>query len=197
MTTDNTGNNDAGSQGQPEGSAAADESLDSILNKFDSKASGANEGTGDTPLTNEERTELNALKEERLGRRVDTALDDIMSALKGDSNVDDAMVRGWLEIESGKNPDLTKLIAMRFENRAQFDKAVAALVPDFNKYVEASGMTINQGDDNAMSAAIRQSRSTTKSSKDFGNEDLSELNDADFAMKSREILRAAEAGELA
>lgn len=195
MTTDNPGNNDTGSKGKSEGSNAGQPSLDEILKGFDS-ASGTDEGKkADAPLSSDERKELSLLKEERIGRQFETALTDIVTALKGDTGAPESMVRGWLEMESEKNPELPKLIEMRFKNRAQFDKALQMMIPEFQKHLDASGMSVTKGT-SGMSAAIRASRSNSNGSKDFGNVDLSTLSDSEFAMQSRAILRAAESGQL-
>ena len=198
MNTDNTTNDDAGSESQSEGSDGQP-SLDQILADFDKEASGAEGSDKEKPVT---RAELEALQQQMLADKDAGTINDIIEILGEKTGANRLAIRGFLVEQSEDNPEILKVLDLARTNKSKFKEAVNAMVPTLNKQLKEFGA--DEGDDggdlndasNSLAAAVRGSRTTRTDGGDAFDEDWTELSDVDFAMKSRQVLRAAERGQL-
>jgi len=192
MTTDKTVKPDTSAAAGSEASKGQP-SLESILAEFDGqKATGTDAGKTVS------REEFDALKTQLVVESDKATIEDMISVLGKETGADRFTVRGFLVEKSEENPDILKVLDLSRDNKAKYKEAVNSLVPELKKHVQArQPAKDNSGKASGrMTAAIRGSRESSPGDSGSYDEDWSGMSDTDFALKSREVLRAAERGQL-
>lgn len=116
----------------------------------------------------------------------------IVPTIKGDLEVSEKYIEFWVNQQADGDPRLIKLFNERGERKADFRKAIEAMVPEFKKHAEAEGMVAQKG----LAAAVKAARASDSTPSGMDDVDFSSLSDQDFALKKAEVFRLAEAGKL-
>ena len=157
--------------------------LDALLSDFEAqtKPQPAPQAAPTTPSPEWQRlqSEIDSLKRERLIERERTDVAKVISELKGDAQIPDYAVRGWLSTMAESDPRINSIWEQRDSNPQAAKKLVAGLKAKFaaeqakNKPVDADATS----DKLAVAAAVRgtSTKAPEEPKKNYGA-----MNNAEF-----------------
>lgn len=179
---------DAAAAAQPENDEKP--TLDSLLADWESGDSKKEASTNapDPDVTDR----LAALEGELTQKIIDT---EIVPLIKGDLDVPDKVVRGYLAESAVENPKLNDLFRDRHANKAKFQEALNSVRDEFQK--EMSVLKPKAAPkDNSLAAAVAAARETPPADNSFEGMDFSSMSDQKFAQTKRAVFKAFQAGQL-
>lgn len=195
--TASSGNTDQGSKNTEQGADTGNKrSLSQLLDEYD-KGSGA-DGKKEPPPDEGLKRKVDALEAEAAERSYQSGIEGVIKTLKGDLEVDDFIVESWANKQAADDPRLQKLWEERASRKKEFNEAIEALKPEFQKYAQEKilGKESSGGNNNSLVAAVRNARDSDPGGGEMDDVKWGGLSDSDFALKKAEVFRLAKAGEL-
>ena len=131
------------------------------------------------------------LEQELLLRDFDKEMNEnIIPKVRGDLDLDDTLVKGYVNQRATDDPRLMEVWDKRKSDPKAFEDMLGALSGELaEKFGSSSdaGRAVN---------AVRKSRESTPSLGGFDNVDWAGMSDSDFELRKREVYKAAEKGQL-
>lgn len=179
---------DAPAKAEPE--SAEKPTLDSLLADWEKGASKKEAPTNAPDPDVADR--LAALEGELTQKIIDT---EIVPLIKGDLDVPDKVVRGYLAESAAENPKLNDLFRDRHANKAKFQEALNSVRDEFQKEMSVAKPK-KAPKDNSLAAAVASAREATPADNSFDGMDFSSMSDQKFAQTKRAVFKAVQAGQL-
>jgi hypothetical protein len=193
MTDDKqSGGSDGGSKTPPE-KAEKPASLTDLLDEWDAK--GEKPPAGNTDVDVDVRKEIAELREYIAADVDKKAKDDLVSELRGELDVDDFVVEGWIAKQAEDDPRLEDVYDGREKNPARWREVVKSLKPTFEEFVKTRLSPASN--ERGVGAAVRAAKdSRSGAGLDVDDVDYGSLSDSEFAAEKAKVFRAARAGKL-
>ncbi len=187
------------------GANAGGKTLDQLLSEWDagesdsggSRASSADEGSKSSSADVAKLMErLDSLERERAESQLQRDREQVFSQVKGDLEVDDFLVRAWVEEKASQDRRLEKVWEQRFDNPTKFKSTIAAMREEFEGFASAKLASARRADNRRAASALAGSRETSSAAGDLDNIAWGSLSDNQFAAKKSEVFRAVQQGKL-
>lgn len=153
--------------------------IDDALAEFDKSASKPKpEPKTETETEPDLKAELQFLREEREARqaeRVQKDLSETVKKVKGDSDIDDDFVEGWLDAKARKDPRVREAWLKRAENPAAFDKVLEGLSTEFSEKIKPKIDREATDTEESVRAAVRSASTKTTEGKPLTREEWRKL----------------------
>lgn len=178
--TQTVADTDAGAKPQAEDKGAQEPSIDELLKQFDSPDPQPEQVAKTEIKADDIRDVVSFVKEDRedrLREKTDKAISEAVTAVKGDLDLDDGLVKDLLFGKASTDPRFLKAFQMRHENPSGWKSVQTAFSKDLATRL---GPKIDQNltDDHAAVAAAVRSQST--GSPDAAAPDFSSMSDYEF-----------------
>lgn len=199
-----SGNADQGRKAPDKDSDTPKGKLEELLASWEPKGTDG----GKKPKESDVTKRLEQLEAAVTRTSYESDMKSIVAQVKGELEVDDWIVEAWINKRADSDPKLVKLWEERDTEKAQFQKVIQSLGPEFQEYAkgkilpkvepkneEVKDKEDKKGSDKGLAAAVRNSRDASPSSG-YDDTKWASLGESDFALKKAEVFRLARAGKL-
>jgi hypothetical protein len=178
-------------------------SLDDLLDEFDKGVKSADSGKSDSTEIAALKEQVNVLLEREADRSYKSEMTDfIIPTLKGDLEIDDFYVEAWANKKASDDPRLQTLWDERGTKKAEFQKAIGLLAPEFQKSLEGKIVVNpkNDADDSVdesqLASAVRRARESNLTPTSLDDVNLGAMSDQEFQLHKQEVFRLQMEGKL-
>lgn len=186
---------------------AQDIDLDSLLADYQESGEPDEQPSGDSDksLTKDELSEklsrienierlLTQEQKTKAEQAAAKAFDETVTAIKGDLDIPDVLVKGFLQQKALDNPKLQHAYADKEVNTSQWAKVEASLQKELHSLLDSLPNKEVTETRNQVASAVRNAKSTTPNSNPENFKTIGQKSDTDFETYKRELFKGAMKG---
>lgn len=166
-----------------EQSSSPEPTLDDLVKSYEKVA----------PQQSEMAARVAALEGELTQNIIDT---EIVPKIKGDLDVPDKIVRGFLDQSAAENPKLNEFFRNRKSSPKDFSEALDSVKEEFQQMMGKKTEELEKQDDKGLAAAAAAAREATPADSSFDNISWGSLSEHEFEARKAEVFKALRDGKI-